>query len=663
MGNSVHSLTITATLGRLAAGENLSQTEMTAAMDAVMDGQVADEQIALLLTALRAKGETVEEIAGAATSLRKHMTRIESRHEIIVDTCGTGGIGSKLFNISTTAALVTAAAGVPVAKHGNRAVTSRTGSADVLAALGVNISADLACVERCLEELGICFCFAPLDASVDEARRRVRNQLGIRTIFNLLGPLCNPAEAPFQLLGVGRPELRQHAGPSIGDCLAPRHSVVVHGDGGLGEVTIAGATAVTEVAGEHDRRASLDRRRFRLDCRRRIRIVLEIENAEQSAALIRRVLAGEPAPRATLSSPTPPRRCGWPIQASLRCWPRQGRCAKQAESTAARPTICSAQLVDYTRSLLEHEPVNHAWLRMRLPKSSSRSGLRHDDRSRPKQPAKFDYQGQTYYFCNPGCLKKFQAQPDVYLSKTPGRQRHAVAGVATAQSSRVDRSGLDRQPRLLSTLCDIGPPTADHRPLRLTPARCIRRFGNRGPERCPKCGMALSRKQLPRRQTRTEWTCPMHPEIVRDEPGSCPICGMALEPKTVTADEAAESRTGRYVAAVLDQPGSERAAVCDGDDRHVAGDADCEHWFGARPLRWIAIRAGHAGRAVGRLAVFRARLAIDRASLAEHVHADCDRHRGGVRVQRRRHDCAAVVSANRCTATAGRSTSISNRPP
>ena len=140
--------------------------------------------------------------------MRKHMTPIRSRHEVIVDTCGTGGM-VQIFNISTAAALVTAAAGVPVAKHGNRAVTSRTGSADVLAALGVNISADLACVERCLEELGICFCFAPLMHPSMKHVAAVRNQLGFRTIFNLLGPLCNPAGAPFQLLGVGRPELRE----------------------------------------------------------------------------------------------------------------------------------------------------------------------------------------------------------------------------------------------------------------------------------------------------------------------------------------------------------------------------------------------------------------------------------------------------------------------
>ncbi len=184
-----------ATLGRLAAGENLSRPEMIAAMDSVMDGQVSDEHIALFLTALHAKSETAEELAGAATSLRKHMTPIRTRREGVIDTCGTGGGGSKLFNISTTAAIVIAAAGVPVAKHGNRAITSRSGSADVLAALGVNIEADVPTVERCLDELGVCFCFAPLVHPSMKRVADVRRRLGVRSIFNLLGPLTNPASA------------------------------------------------------------------------------------------------------------------------------------------------------------------------------------------------------------------------------------------------------------------------------------------------------------------------------------------------------------------------------------------------------------------------------------------------------------------------------------
>jgi anthranilate phosphoribosyltransferase len=286
---------ITATLGRLAAGENLSQQEMTSTIDMVMRGHVTDEQIALLLTALRAKGETADELAGAAASLRKHMTPIRTRHHTLIDTCGVGGVGSKLFNISTTAALVTAAAGVPVAKHGNRAITSRTGSADVLVALGVNISANVPCVQRCLDELGICFCFAPLLHPSMQRVAEVRRRLGVPTIFNLLGPLCNPAGAPFQLLGVGRLDLCHTMAQSLAR-LGTQRSAVVTGDGELGEATTAGNTHVIEVTSngslkEH-RWTSAD---FGLPPAASLESLV-VEDAQHSAALIHRVLAGEVGP-------------------------------------------------------------------------------------------------------------------------------------------------------------------------------------------------------------------------------------------------------------------------------------------------------------------------------------------------------------------------------
>ena len=286
---------ITATLGRLSAGENLSQSEMTSIIDLVMDGQVSDEQIALLLTALHVKGETADELAGAAASLRKHMTPIRTRHPAVIDTCGTGGSGSKLFNISTTAALVTAAAGVPVAKHGNRAITSRTGSADVLAVLGVNIAADVPLVEKCLDELGICFCFAPLLHPSMKRVAEVRRRLGIPTIFNLLGPLCNPAGAPFQLLGVGRAELCKTIAEALAR-LGTQHSAVVSGGGGIGEVTIAGPTQVFEVStGGSIKELSWTPADFGLTTAKSLE-PLFVDNAEGSAAVIRRVLAGEVGP-------------------------------------------------------------------------------------------------------------------------------------------------------------------------------------------------------------------------------------------------------------------------------------------------------------------------------------------------------------------------------
>jgi anthranilate phosphoribosyltransferase len=223
------------------------------------------------------------------------MTPIRTRHENVIDTCGTGGNGSKLFNISTTAALVTAAAGVPVAKHGNRAVTSRTGSADVLAALGVNILAEVACVERCLNEVGICFCFAPIAHPSMKRVAEVRQKLGVPTIFNLLGPLTNPAGAPFQLLGVGCAELRQTMAQALA-LLGTKRSAVVSGESGLGEVTIAGATLVSEVTQDGTIR---EHRWTPADFGVATATSLDglvVENAEQSAAMIKRVLAGKPGP-------------------------------------------------------------------------------------------------------------------------------------------------------------------------------------------------------------------------------------------------------------------------------------------------------------------------------------------------------------------------------
>ncbi len=191
-------------IGRVSGGQDLTMEEMSSAIDQIMQGNCEQQQIGLLLTALRAKGETVDEVAGAARAMRKHMKLIRSDRDDLLDTCGTGGDGSGTFNISTAAALVTAAAGVPVAKHGNRAISSKTGSADVLAVLGVNIEASITQVEACLEKLGICFCFAPLMHQSMRHVAAVRKKLGVPTIFNLLGPLCNPARAAYQLLGVGK---------------------------------------------------------------------------------------------------------------------------------------------------------------------------------------------------------------------------------------------------------------------------------------------------------------------------------------------------------------------------------------------------------------------------------------------------------------------------
>jgi anthranilate phosphoribosyltransferase len=268
-----------------------------------MSGRWSQDQIGLLLTALAAKGETVEEVAGAAQAMRRHMTLIRSRHAELLDTCGTGGGNSTMFNVSTTAAIVAAAAGVPVAKHGNRSITSRSGSADVLAELGVNIDASIAQVEACLDDLGICFCFAPLMHPSMQHVSAVRKKLGIRTIFNILGPLVNPAGACYQLLGAGRPELRPLLAGAI-QLLGTKRTFVVSGDDGLGDVTIAGTTNITEVvaaagsAGSTGGPPIATVREFTwkpedFGIRRQSIDGLAIDSPRASAAVIRKVLDGE----------------------------------------------------------------------------------------------------------------------------------------------------------------------------------------------------------------------------------------------------------------------------------------------------------------------------------------------------------------------------------
>lgn len=284
---------ITSYLGRLAAGLELTQTEMGEVIDQLLQGTVPENEIAVLLTALRAKGETVEEIAGAARAMRRHMTPIRTTRTNLIDTCGTGGVGSDLFNISTAAAIVVAAAGVPVAKHGNRSVTSKSGSSDVLAALGVNIEAPVEVVERCLDELGICFCFAPKLHPAMKHVAAVRKKLGFATIFNLLGPLCNPAGARRQLLGVGKRELHQTMAEVLAK-LGTEHAVVVHGTDGLGEVSLSAPTEVFEVTGGELRQFTWQPEDFELSTA--AKDALRIADAAASATLIRSILAGEPGP-------------------------------------------------------------------------------------------------------------------------------------------------------------------------------------------------------------------------------------------------------------------------------------------------------------------------------------------------------------------------------
>lgn len=275
------------------SGQDLTMDQMAEALDHIMAGRCSDQQIAGLLTALHAKGECVAEVAGAAAAMRKHMIPIRTRRRGVIDTCGTGGDRLRTFNISTAAALVTAAAGLPVAKHGNRGVTSRSGSADVLAALGVNIEADVACVEGCLDDLGICFCFAPLWHKAMKHVAGVRNRLGIPTIFNVLGPLVNPAGAAYQVLGVGQGRLRRLMAEAL-MLLGVQRAVVVHGSDGLDEVTLSGPTEVTEVGAGGLRDLVWVPADFGLPCHGLDRML--VDRPEQSAEMIRAVFRGEQGP-------------------------------------------------------------------------------------------------------------------------------------------------------------------------------------------------------------------------------------------------------------------------------------------------------------------------------------------------------------------------------
>src|SRR5678816_235650 len=230
---------------RLVRHESLSRDEATMLLDAMLDGEATDAQISAVLVALASKGETVAELAGLASALRSRSVRLQSQHSCFIDTAGTGSSKAKTFNVSTAAAFVIAAAGLPVAKHGNRAASSKSGSADVLTALGVNVSTIPLVSENALNEIGICFMFAPLFHGATARVAGVRRQLGIHTTFNLLGPLSNPAGAPRQIIGVWRKDLAEHLAHAL-SALGTERAWVVHGDDGLDEITLAGKTFVAE---------------------------------------------------------------------------------------------------------------------------------------------------------------------------------------------------------------------------------------------------------------------------------------------------------------------------------------------------------------------------------------------------------------------------------
>ncbi len=286
---------------------DLTEAEMVEVMGELMGGEATPAQVAAFITALRMKGETIAEITGAARVMRDRATPIRVGavldldrddinldRETILDTCGTGGSGTRSFNISTTVAFVVAACGVKVAKHGNRSVSSTCGSADVLEALGVNLTVTPEKVEECIHTAGIGFLFAPALHGAMKHAIGPRREIGIRTIFNLLGPLTNPARADRQVLGVYRADLVEALGQVLAG-LGCRRGFVVHGDDGMDELTLTGPTRVAEIRDGRVTLTTVTPEQFGFH--RCALSELQGGDALQNAAIVRAVLSGEPGPK------------------------------------------------------------------------------------------------------------------------------------------------------------------------------------------------------------------------------------------------------------------------------------------------------------------------------------------------------------------------------
>jgi anthranilate phosphoribosyltransferase len=281
-------------LARLIRHDDLSQADARALFDAIMDGRLEPPLLAAILAALATKGETVDEIVGAAEAMRARVTPVRvPAGRVAIDTCGTGGDGRPTFNVSTAVAIVAAAAGATVAKHGNRSHARPSGSAEGIAALGINVDADVPTLERCLAECGVAFLFAPKLHPAMKQAAPVRQALHVRTLFNLVGPLTNPAGVERQLVGVNRPEYVERVLDALRR-LGSRRALVVHGVEGLCDLSISGPTIVGRldegrIAFEHIGPDAIGAAAACLE-------TLFVRSAQESAALIERILAGEPGP-------------------------------------------------------------------------------------------------------------------------------------------------------------------------------------------------------------------------------------------------------------------------------------------------------------------------------------------------------------------------------
>ena len=281
-------------LGKIVSGRDLTADEAREVMMEIMQGQATQAQIGAFLAALRMKGETAEEIAGCARAMRENAIAVRPERRVVVDTCGTGGDGSGTFNISTTVAFVAAGAGVAVAKHGNRSVSSKCGSADLLQALGVNLQVSAAQAARCIDEVGIGFLFAPQFHPAMKHALGPRQEIGLRTVFNILGPLCNPAGAARQLLGVYDGSLTGLMAEVL-LALRTEHAFVVHGADGLDELSTTGTNRVSRVHGGRIETFDVDPRTLGLPPAKLSDLAGGV--AEENAATMRAILDGQPGPK------------------------------------------------------------------------------------------------------------------------------------------------------------------------------------------------------------------------------------------------------------------------------------------------------------------------------------------------------------------------------
>ena len=281
-------------LATIIGRNDLSEAQMAEMMSEIFDGKTTDAQVGAMMAALATKGETFEELAGAARAMRKKAHRIQATTTPVVDTCGTGGDGLKTFNISTTTAFVVAGCGVTVAKHGNRSVSSKCGSADVLECLGLKLDTDPEVVEEAVREVGIGFLFAPLYHSAMRHAAKARMEVGLRSIFNMLGPLTNPAGANCQLLGVFAPQLTEMFAEAL-RLLGAKSAFVVHGHDGLDEISVCAPTRVSQL--ENDMVRTYDIYPEQYFSRLAAPEQMTGGDPEENAAITRKILTGEKGPK------------------------------------------------------------------------------------------------------------------------------------------------------------------------------------------------------------------------------------------------------------------------------------------------------------------------------------------------------------------------------